>query len=180
MVFAQEKEQTSILKADSTWAKEIIKFPIDWAANMTLTGFEEIRFHKNWSDKDSDAFWSIVIAWSVKADSPLTINDIESNFDAYFNGLMKPNHWSTNFPDPKVLFTKIETEDKNEAFQGKMSLFDGFHTGKVIDINILAQQYFCKVKQTSIVVFRLSPQNTDHTIWKTLNTVELKSDVCKI
>ncbi|MFC0605278.1 hypothetical protein [Winogradskyella pulchriflava] len=174
----QENEQLSILEADSTWAKEIIKFPIDWAPKMTLTGFEELRFHKDWSNKENDGFWSLVIAWSIKADAPLNVKTIELNFDAYFDGLMKPNHWSSDFPDPNVLFIKNETD--NEVYIGKMRLFDGFHTGNVIDINIVAQQHFCKSQKISIIIFKLSPQEIDHSIWETLDTIKLKSGACDI
>lgn len=175
---AQEKEELSILKADTTWTKEIIKFPIDWAPEMKVKGFEELRFSKGWSNKESDTFWSLVIAWSIETDKPLTTEYIESNFNAYFNGLMKPNHWATEFPEPNTLFVKQETSDKSDISIGRMRLFDGFHTGKIIVINIISQQFFCKSTGKTIIVFRISPQDFEHLVWENLKSVTIKPNIC--
>lgn len=173
-VLSQEKETISIFNNTKNWKTEIINFPIDWAPNLKLTGFEELLFMPNWSNPKSDEFWSLVIGWKVSAANPLSLKEIEHHFKSYFDGLMKPNHWATNFPEPEVQFKK-NTEEK---FVGEMKFFDGFYTGKIISVHILGEQIFCKNSEKTIVIFRLSPQNTGHEIWKTLNEIGQNEELC--
>lgn len=173
-LFSQEKDSLFIFKNPKNWGREIIKFPIDWAPELKLKGFEELLFTPNWSDSKNDEFWSLIIGWKVEAETQLSLKEIENNFKGYFDGLMKPNHWATDFPNPEVRFVKHS--DTN--FSGKMKVFDGFHTGKVISINILGEQIFCKKLQKTIIVFRLSYKNTEHEVWKTLKEIKLKETFC--
>lgn len=170
LVFSQKKEELIIFENSKNWQKEIINFPIDLAPKLKLTGFEELLFTPNWSDPKSNQFWSLIIGWKVNTPNPLFLKDIESNFKAYFDGLMKPNHWATDFPEPKVIFHK-----KTKGFIGTMTLFDGFHTGKVITINIKGEQHFDKSLKKTFITFRLSPKNYKNPIWNSLNDIKLQN-----
>ncbi|WP_422105072.1 hypothetical protein [Winogradskyella sp.] len=170
-VFCQDSIELSILSADDNWSKEIITFPVDWAPNLTLKGFEELRFSPFWSNPKSTQFWSLVMAWKVNATSTLTIEALEDNFEAYFDGLMKPNHWATTFPQPTVVFLPNPEKDSANGIIGKMRLFDGFHTGKSITLNIKVEQYFCETIDKAIIIFRLSPKDFEHSIWNELNAI---------
>ncbi|KGL62588.1 hypothetical protein [Polaribacter sp. Hel1_85] len=173
-VLGQEKEDLSILKNTKNWKKEIIKFPIDWAPNLKLKGFEELLFSPKWSDKKSDQFWSLVISWSIEAKENLSKKQLEYNLKSYFDGLMKPNHWAKDFPDPEVSFIK----NYDHTFNGKMTFFDGFYSGKIITVNIQVEQTFCENNNKTIIIFRLSPKEKRHKIWKTLNELELNEKLC--
>lgn len=173
-VLSQEKETISIFNKTKNWKTEIINFPIDWAPNLKLTGFEELLFMPNWSNSINDEFWSLVIGWNVNATIPLSLKEIEHNFKSYFDGLMKPNHWATNFPEPEVQFKK----NIEEKFVGEMKFFDGFYTGKIITVHVLGEQLFCKKSEKTIVVFRLSPKEYHHKIWENLNEIKLKKPIC--
>lgn len=179
-ISAQSLKDASIVKADTTWGKEIIKFPVEWAPAMTLEGFEELRFSPGWSDKDSNQFWTYVLAWNVTATTSLTAAEIEHNLEAYFDGLMKPNHWARNFPEPLVHIAKTNNTANGVQYQGKMKYFDGFHTGKMITTNIMAEQIFCTTTQKTIVVFRISPKEFDHEVWNDLATVTTIPVACDI
>ena len=169
----QEKEEFSILKNSKNWKREIIKFPIEWAPDLKVSGFEELLFSPNWSDKKSDDFWSLVIAWSLEATSSFSQKELEHNFKSYFDGLMKPNHWSTNFPEPKVHFIKNSDKNLNANYVGEMTFFDGLHTGEVITVHIKIAQTFCEKQQKAIVIFLLSPKDFQHKNWKNFNEIKL-------
>ncbi|SEB47353.1 hypothetical protein SAMN04489761_0923 [Tenacibaculum sp. MAR_2009_124] len=171
ITFGQENKNLTILSTNN-WAKEIIKFPVNWAPRVSLEGFEELRFAPYWSDQNSDQFWSLIMAWKVKTSTPLKVTEIEKNFEGYFEGLMIPNHWTSTFPRPNVLF--IEDERNMQKIIGKMKLFDGFHAGKMIDLNIIINQYFIKEEEKSVLIFRISSKNLDHSIWKLLNNIKRK------
>lgn len=164
----QQDGDLEIVKADLSWRKEIILFPIDWAPEMTLDGFEELYFSPGWGQPESPQFWSYIMAWKVNTNKPLTLEQISWNLERYFDGLMKPNHWSTDFPEPKVELDISNEVIGHEDFIGKMEFFDGFHTGKPLVTNILIDQWFCEVLQRATVILRFSPQSKDHQIWKEL------------
>lgn len=178
-VFGQKTETLSILKADTTWGKEIIKFPVAWAPKVKYKGFEELRFSPGWKHPESDQFWSYVLAWNVQTDRALTAVEIAANLEYYFDGLMKPNHWAQSFPEPVVVLIKENENGNTTEFKGKMKFFDGFHTGKMITKNILAQQLFCETTGKTIIACRMSIKDFEHTVWKDLDEVKLKQDVCE-
>lgn len=169
--FSQKKEELVIFAKTKNWQQEIIKFPIDWAPNLNLTGFEELLFSPKWKDSKSSDFWSLLIGWKVKASSPLLLKDIKYNLHSYFDGLMKPNHWAQKFPEPI-----IHLRTTKNGFYGTMTFFDGFHTGKVMKVNILGEQKFYKEHRKSIISFRLSPKKFQHKIWKTLTSIKIIRD----
>lgn len=173
-VYGQVSKGPAIL-SENDWRKEIIKFPIEWAPNVKLEGFEELRFSPFWSNPESDQFWSLVMAWEVDSSVELTVEEVEDNFEAYFDGLMKPNHWATTFPRPAVIFISNPEKDDTHSLIGKMKFFDGFHTGKVITQNIKVEQHFQVALNKTILIFRISPKNFDHKIWNELSNIDRKT-----
>ena len=167
MMFSQKKE-LKIFENKKNWNREIIQFPIEWAPKFNLIGFEELLFTPNWNKPKNKEYWSLIIGWKINTEQLISLAEIESNFRGYFDGLMKPNHWSKEFPEPKVSFHR----DKKD-FIGTMTFFDGFHTGKVITVNIRGNQKFDKPKKKSIIKFRISPQQFDQPIWNTLNKIKI-------
>ncbi len=168
-VFSQKKESLQIFENTKNWNREIIQFPIEWAPKFKLTGFEELLFTPNWNKPKNQEYWSLIIGWKIDTEQLISLTQIESNFKGYFDGLMKPNHWSKEFPEPQVRFRK----HKND-FVGTMTFFDGFHTGKVITVNIRGNQKFEKLLKKSIIQFQISPQEFDHPIWNSLNEIKVK------
>ena len=168
MASGQEDSDLEIVKADSSWRKEIIRFPIDWAPGMTVEGFEELHFAPEWGQPDSPQFWSYIMAWKVSTNKSLTSEQIGRNLEHYFDGLMSPNHWATDFPEPKIELDTSKGVIGQTGFKGKMDFFDGFHTGKPMATNIMIDQWFCEALQCATVIFRFSPQHKGHKIWNNL------------
>ncbi|CAL2102030.1 conserved protein of unknown function [Tenacibaculum sp. 190130A14a] len=169
MGHAQKKETLSIFENPNGWKQEVIKFPVKWAPDVKFTGFEELLFAPNWSDAKSDDFWSLVMGWKIESSKALALKEISKGFKNYFDGLMKPNHWAQEFPEPKVFL-----KEKNNGFTGKMIVFDGFHTGKVITLNISGSQQYSKKDLISTITFRISPKDKTNPIWNQLDKVTIK------
>jgi hypothetical protein len=169
--FAQDDKDFKIFKNTKNWKREMIKFPVEWAPTLNVTGFEELLFTPKWSDSKNEEFWSLVIGWKIDTSNALELKKIESNFKAYFDGLMIPNHWAKKFPKPVVNFKKSEN-----GFVGKMTFFDGFHTGKVITVNIKGKQLFSQKNNESVIVFRLSTKEFSNKVWNSLNDIQLTQE----
>ncbi|NRD20029.1 hypothetical protein HNV08_08210 [Winogradskyella eckloniae] len=175
---SQDSIQKSIVKADSTWRTEIIPFPVDWLPKLTIKGFEELRFAPNWKNPEHQEFWTLAMAWQVETTEELSLKEIHFNLNHYFTALMHPNHWAQEFPDPKLILEDIEHSNNSVQFIGQMTFFDGFHTGKVITVNILGNQILCKTTNTSMILFKLSPKHFDTPIWDTLNKIRIDTMEC--
>ncbi len=176
-VSAQEETYPPIVKTDASWGKEIIPFPIDWAPKLTLEGYEELSFAPHWNDKAHQEFWTLVMAWRVKAEIEIPLYELQFNLNHYFYSLMIPNHWAQEFPEPVLKF-ESEISETYSNTKGTLKLFDGFHTGQLIDLNIIMEQYFCEEQQEAIVIFRISPKSLDHSIWNELSSIKLDSKWC--
>lgn len=171
---AQNKDHVSLVKADSTWSTEIIPFPVDWLPDLTFAGFEELRFAPNWKNSEHQEFWTLAMAWQIETTAEMPLKAIHFNFNHYFTELMKPNHWAQEFPDPIIVFE----DSDSSTFKGEMTFFDGFHTGKVISVNILGNQAYCETSGKSIIVFRISPKDFNDSIWEELISIVVNDAVC--
>jgi len=70
-----EEKHLEVLQTDSTWTKEIIKFPLGFAQEIKFEGFEDLRFPSGWAKQDSPDFWSYVWAWSINDVEGLTAHE---------------------------------------------------------------------------------------------------------
>ncbi len=71
--FAQTEHHLGVFVTDSTWTKEILKFPLGFARDIPYEGYEDLRFHEGWAKKQSDGFWAYIFAWHVKGKQKTTI-----------------------------------------------------------------------------------------------------------
>jgi hypothetical protein len=102
VAFGQQKEEISLIQADSTWGREIIQLPFWFAPEINYTGHEDIRFAKGWEDINSVGFWTYVFAWDINLKTNPTAQFFEDNFKLYFDGLMKVVNEDTLLTIPKT------------------------------------------------------------------------------
>ncbi|MEM6517453.1 MAG: hypothetical protein AAF688_14825 [Bacteroidota bacterium] len=171
--FCFGQDSLAIVKANSSWPREMIEFPVEWAPKMNINGYEELRFSPNWSKADNYQFWTLVMAWEIESKDALAIDRLTENLTAYFDGLMIPNHWAETFPKPKFKLIEVD-EDKKSKAKGTLTVFDGFHTGKMIKLNIEMIQSFINSEESAIVVFYISPKPFEHFIWNELKSIKIK------
>lgn len=164
----QEQHFASFIDGDPSWSSEFIPFPITWAPEMTIAGYEELRFSPDWSDQKSTGFWSLCMGWNITSNHLLEETEIIHNLTAYYKGLMKPNHWATEFPDPVITLHAVAITEEVRTYRGGLHVFDGFHTGKMITLYIKATQVYHKADSKTFIIITFSPQPFDHKIWQEL------------
>ncbi|WP_452597710.1 hypothetical protein [Pontimicrobium sp. MEBiC01747] len=176
----QDEIKQSVLIADTTWLEEVIPFPIRFAPEIKYQGFEDLRFAKHWSDKTHPEFWSYLFTWHVKGEIKPTVETLETNLKHYYNGLMGVVNKDKTFkvPDSNILFIETETLDKSPLYVGKAKIYDSFHTKTIITFNIQVTYRYCKVSNTSDIIFKLSPQAFNHNIWQRFKTIKFKENTC--
>jgi len=181
LVIGQENEDRYILKTDSLWGKEIFELPTGFAQEMTLNGFEDASFPKGWSDPESPEMWSYIFAWSASVEKIVPTQEIESNLDIYFDGLMnirKDTLIAGKIPTTALMVENSRT-DNEVTYTGKVRTFDRFRSNEMMTLHVMAEQYFCEKEKRTIIVFRFSPKHLEHSIWELLKGVPLIEDACE-
>ena len=177
--FSQEASLPEVLTADSSWTKEVIKFPLGFAPDIDFEGYEDIRFSKGWRKQDQEDFWTYAFTWKVNLTKELTIASLEQSFQLYYDGIMKAVNKDKDFtvPESTILFIKDESA-KAPTYIGKLNVYDSFASKKMIKLNVHLEYRLCPTTQELIPLFRISPQPFDHAIWKELHNVTLVDNAC--
>lgn len=177
-----KKDNVNLLETDTTWRKEIFNFPIHFAKEINYEGFEEAQFPEGWRKKDSPDFWSYVFAWNINLNTELTANELETNLQIYFDGLMKVINKDPELVLPKTIAQFHKKEDANNIsrYTGKVEIFDAFVTNKPMTLNVSIDKYYCEQKKKSIILFRFSPKEFGNDIWGKLKKVTLRANICDL
>ncbi|SEL99670.1 hypothetical protein SAMN04487910_3850 [Aquimarina amphilecti] len=180
ITFGQELKEINLLKADSTWGKEIIKVPFWFAPEIDYQGYEDIRFAKGWEDVNSSGFWTLVFAWDINLKTKPTTKFFEDNIKLYLDGLMKVVNDIETLIIPKTVanFRIDKTDSEKVTFKGTIETYDAFTTKKTIALNVIIESFYCKKSDKYVPFFRISPRNFDHQIWEELNRIYLNDDIC--
>ena len=172
--FSQEKEIKSLIKVDTTWAKEIFHFPISFAPRIPFEGFEEARFPlQGWSDENHPNFWSYAFAWNINLSKKITEDELEKYLKIYFDGLNRNNDFKTS-----ASIQKIKTDNNVSNFKGKLIIYDRFTTKKSLNLNVLIESKLCERNQKSTILFKFSPKEFNHKTWEMMKKIELLNTVC--
>lgn len=179
--FGQQKQETNVIQADSTWAKEIIEIPFWFAPEINYNGHEDIRFAKGWEKIDSPGFWTYAFAWNINLKTKPSAKFFEDNLKFYFDGLMKVVNKDTLFtiPKTKALFVEKGHKNKVTTFTGTLEIYDAFTSKKTIILNVTVECYYCKKTKTFVPLLKFSPKDFKHESWEMLKQVTLNPNFCK-
>ena len=173
-----QKNEFNLINLDSTWGQEVIRFP---ARHMDYIGVGEVRFppQRSWIQPKNDFFWSYTYAWSIDVNRKIKEKELEIDLVKYFNSLNKIDMNATTtkkYSSAKV--TRIKRRKTITYFKGSIKIFDRFATNKMITLNVLIESNYCKKDKKTILLFKFSPKDFNHTTWKTLNEVKLLDHIC--
>jgi len=177
----KEPKEFSLLITDDTWGKEVFTFPLRFAKELPYKGFEEAHFPKGWIKEESPEFWSYAFVWNIEYSEAITSKQLESNLQIYFNGLMISVNKEKGKTLPNSIANISKTEDSNgvSKFSGTVQIYDSFVTKKPLLLNVRIEKQDCKQTNKSQLIFKFSPKDFNHTIWKTLETIALRDDACE-
>ncbi|WP_046755222.1 hypothetical protein [Kordia jejudonensis] len=180
-LFGQEKKEADLLISDASWTKEIIQMPLHFAPEIPYKGVEELRFSPDWSKQDREGFWTYAFVWNVDIDKQLTATAIETDLQYYFDGLMAGVNKDKGKVLPKTIALILKKESANDTvkFEGKLQIYNSFHTKDTMILYCTVTHYYCADKQQSMVLFRFSPKPFEHTIWNELNNIKVKKKPCE-
>lgn len=164
----------SIIKAPETWNSEIISFPLSFAPEIQLEGFEDIRFAPGWSDPSSGQFWTYHFTWVLEKPIELDASYLERTLTIYFDGLAKTV--AGQMPDTSVAEKSVKPISQFQqtviGFTGIVRVFDPFHTLDMITLNVKVRERNCTASGKQLISFELSPKSFDHHVWNIFRDIE--------
>ena len=173
---SKAQEQETVLNARDSWQSEIIPFPLGFAPEIDLVGFEDLRFAPKWSDATNENFWTYAFVWYVEKGNPVTEALLTQYFNSYYDGLMKIeflNRMDTSklhqVDHTNFLFVK-----SNEGFEGKMRVYDNFFAKDYMTLNIKVRESICPKTNKQIIRCDISKQPFEHNVWRLFEDVLLK------
>ncbi|MDG5491569.1 hypothetical protein [Psychroserpens sp. SPM9] len=178
VMHGQEEQSLGVLESDTTWLKEIIKFPIGFAPEINYAGYEDLRFAKQWRAQDHDDFWCYMFVWHIEGIQKLSAKDLEKQMGFYYDGLMKAVNKKKDFEVPETTVLFVKTNDANSDFIGKIRVYDAFNSEAMMTLNIKVKTYLCDTSQTTNILVELSPLDFDQAIWKRFKAIKLKDTAC--
>lgn len=160
------QEHETILAAPTDWISEIIPFPLRFAPEIDLVGYEDLRFAPNWNKPEHDEFWTYMFVWYVTNDKKITKDKLTMYFNSYYDGLM-----NVKFQDIDATETTFETT--NNGFKGKMKVYDNFFTKDYMTLNIRVAVIDCPETEKQLIRCELSPQDFSHELWNALSSIKV-------
>ncbi len=110
----------------------------------------------------------------------MTTQELEIDLVKYFNSLNKVDvNDKTDKRKATSIVTEIKTENSTTFFEGKVDTFDRFATNKRFTLNVKIESNFCKKTKKTVILFKFSPKEFIHKVWKTLNEIELVDGFCE-
>ncbi|MEP2935448.1 MAG: serine hydrolase domain-containing protein [Gilvibacter sp.] len=167
---------TDLLKTKDAWGKELFAIPLRFAKDIDLKGFEDARFPKGWNDTSSPNFWTYAFAWKVNVDQPLTQSQVEEYLKKYYDGLLQSVNKERDLELPKTTVSFTKTSDG--SFAGAANIYDTFTTRKPLTLNFNVSQTICDTTGKSIILFRISPKEFNHSVWNDLNEISVLEGNC--
>jgi len=158
------------------WSIERFPIPIEFAPSIVYHGVEDIRFTPGWGDPKSEQYWSYSFLWFLDGKEKFKAKTFESNLEAYYNGLVGRNIESRKIPSEKVFpvsakVRKIKSQaGDTSTYQGTIHMLD-YMEQKPIDMNCLIHVKSCGTDEKTYVFYEISPQNSSHEVWTSMNEI---------
>lgn len=165
----------TILKAPDHWNSEQIDFPLAFAPEIELEGFEDLRFAPGWSDPQSEEFWTYHFTWVLDKPVKLDKDYLEATFSIYFDGLTRTvlNQTTDSSVQEKPEKTISQFQKTESGFTGTIKIFDAFHSMESLTLNCKVQERICTASGKQLVSFDLTPEPLDNQIWNIFKNVQV-------
>lgn len=173
-----DKDQLYFINSPADWQHEIFTFPLRFAPDIPYLGKEEAHFPSNWRNPNHSEYWSYAFAWHINENKLWTEDDINTEVNRYYDGLMRAVHRDSPIPPTKSSLVVMSSKDNRRTFAGEVVVFDGFISKEIITLRIEVDQFLCADDIHSTSYFRISPKDKNHEIWKLLNSFVQNQITC--
>jgi hypothetical protein len=175
--FAQGRNAAPmLLKGPANWGFERMPIPTGFAPDLSLKGFEEVRFAPGMFDTSSTNYFTYALAVSAEGTNSIGVAELKDFLDKYFRGLsISAGRRKGLNPDPAQFGAEVVSVNSDFAgvnrFTAKLPFFDTFNDGRKIALN-LEIAVLPKVEANKTLVMMLtSPRATNAPVWQELRSI---------
>lgn len=173
---AQETHEAAILTEPAGWKLETMPTPPSFAPDIRLKGTEEIRFAPGMFSASSSTYFTCLIAISANRAPSLDAGDVKRFVELYYRGLATVGGNKVTVAQRKEMVAtvtepKTRTQKDRRQFNATMVLFDPFHGGQKVTLNIEALVVPRPATKQTCLILMVSPSATDSEVWKNLRVI---------
>jgi len=166
-----QSEQPSLLHQPSDWRFEKIDLPMGFAPEMTVKGYEELRFSAGWSKPDTPNYFSYAFALYLENEAKFKKKKIETFLTQYYRGLSAVVASGKEF-DVKVEDITVDLKKQGKGrYHIELVFLDSFNEGQAVNLHMEMWVYPNRKAGTSKVISIVSSQDKDAPIWDDLRTL---------
>lgn len=173
LCLGEEPEIPFHLPVPEGWSSETIPFPLEFAPELPYRGLEELRFAPGMFKQGDEGFWSYAFVWWIDRDDRVDVRTLESHLSSYYRGLTRAvgETRSVNVSGARV---RVELQAAGAGgFSGTVETFDAFTTHEQVRLKVRGEIRQCAAQARGVVFLTLSPQPSDHPIWRDLESIRL-------
>lgn len=154
-----------LLPPPSGWRPERLEFPLDFAPEIELRGFEELAFAPGMFVADSDSYFSYALAWHLEGDLAVDEAFLGSFLERYFRGLCRAVGAERKLT---LDLTQVHAKVKKDGarFTAEVEMFDPFVTGGPLTLALELESR--SVPRATEVLGLASPLERAAPVWKEL------------
>jgi Family of unknown function (DUF5829) len=149
------------------WRGERLDFPLDFAPDLGLAGFEQLRFAPGMFDPEAPGYWSYLLAVRLEGEHLIDGAFLERFLGQYYEGLCRAVA-EGRFDLSQAEF-KVQVTRRGGGFAARVQLVDAFATGQPLEL-ALELEVDPGVVHTDLFAIA-SPAEGQAEIWKTLRAV---------
>jgi hypothetical protein len=167
------------LSVPDGWNMERFQIPIEFAPAIPYSGVEDLRFTPGWGDPKSEDYWTYSFLWFLDGKQKFKAETFEQYLQAYYSGLVERNIESRKIPKEKLFPVSAKFQEVKEepgdtgTYKGTVHMLD-YMQQKPITLNCLIHVRDCPNLDNTIVFYEISPQQSTHSIWNSLNQIWLE------
>lgn len=164
----QETEPELLIDAPDGWRFERLDFPLEFAPDLKLEGFEELRFAPGMFDPESESYFSYALAMQIDNREEVDLEFVQDLFQEYFTGLCGAVAESRDLTlDLSQIATSVKVQD--ETWFVTVSMFDAFGSGQPLILNLRVTRHDSKSDKGLVLLGLASPAESTAEIWTQLD-----------
>lgn len=165
LALPQSGAKPSLLTPPSGWRGERLEFPLDFAPEIELSGFEDLAFAPGMFVADSDSYFSYALALRLSGDIEVDEAFLDSFLERYYRGLCRAVGEERKLT---LALEQIHATVRREGarFTAVVEMFDPFVTGQPLTLALELESR--ALPRATEVLGLASPLGREAPVWKEL------------
>jgi len=176
------KAQTNspeLLPIPKEWRYERMNFPLEFAPEIKLSGFEELRFAPGMFNITAEDYFTYIFALKITNKIELNKNELHDFLLQYYKGLSesvaKSKKIEVDASSTKVILEEPVGDNQN-IYRVQVNFFDTFTNSQEILLHMEIEVFPKKDMNEVYLLALVSPQEKNHEVWKQMHNYRNQLD----